>query len=340
MQIKNFMRDSALACVSILVTLVLVELIIWISPLKVFVPFLAQPRPYYVASSEYGFDIGVNKATTTHVFSDGEFDVWSNELGCYDYPYQGEDYLYLTGDSFAWGFADFSEKWGTLLEKELGRRVLKCGVDGYGTRQELLKTKQILSHLEKKPEYIIVSYLGANDIDDDLAFPHYSVIDNYRVPLYQGVATNTVKARMKRFMTAHSGLYNMSKNSISKILSKKQTPRATTTQGYTEAQYAQNFEHISQFISLATSTQATLVIVLVPSKTELQNGQTPHNDKLREYLQRYPMVKVIDLFPEFKSRFDRGEELYWTQDGHWNEAGNAVAAELIASWIASSTRQN
>jgi hypothetical protein len=339
MQIKDCLRNGLLMVVSALTMLIVLELILWLTPLKVFVPFLAQPRPYYVASDERGFDIGFSQATTSHVFTDGSFSVWSNELGCFDMSYSNEESIYVTGDSFAWGFSDFDDKWGTLLEKKIGTRVLKCGVDGYGTKQELLKAREIIGRLEKKPNRIIVSYLGANDVDDDLAFPHYTVIDGYRVPIYQGVATATPLARFKRFMTAHSGLYNMSKNSIRNVFS-RQAPVATSTTGYTEAQYKNNFKNIYGFIGLATTTNASLTIVLVPSKAELVAGQTTYNNELKKYLQAFPAVQVIDLYPDFKAHFDRGEQLYWKKDGHWNEAGNKLAAELIARAISPNSHQD
>ena len=102
------------------------------------------PRWYYIATS-YGFDINPNFwPPVKHRFTDGEYYVWSNSLGCFDREVEdGEDPLVLiVGDSFTWGFTPFEDKWGTVLEKNLGIRVLKCGVGGYGTRQAFIKAKK------------------------------------------------------------------------------------------------------------------------------------------------------------------------------------------------------
>ena len=55
------------------------------------------------------------------------------------------DYILLVGDSFTHSYAPFPDKWGTRIEKLLHYRVLKCGVTGYGTKQEWLKAAEIIS---------------------------------------------------------------------------------------------------------------------------------------------------------------------------------------------------
>ena len=109
-------------------------------------------------------------------------DVWSNELGCFDTPYEGEqDSILLLGDSFTHMFAPFEHKWGTVMQTMLGHRVLKCGVVGYGTRQQYLKAKKIVSQLQSPPKLIIVGYFS-NDLYEDYAFPSTTVQDGFLVP--------------------------------------------------------------------------------------------------------------------------------------------------------------
>ena len=110
-----------------------------------------------------------------------EYDIWSNELGCFDEPYRGEkDVILLVGDSFTHSYAPFADKWGTRLEKLLHYRVLKCGVNGYGTRQELLKAQEIIARIHRSPRLIIVGYFW-NDLLDDSAFPSLTAVDGYLV---------------------------------------------------------------------------------------------------------------------------------------------------------------
>ena len=56
-------------------------------------------RYYYQADLAKGFDIAPNvKGKRLSVDNRVEFDIWSNELGCFDEPYHGEtDYILLDG---------------------------------------------------------------------------------------------------------------------------------------------------------------------------------------------------------------------------------------------------
>jgi hypothetical protein len=57
------------------------------------------------------------------------------------------------------------------------------------------------------------------------------------------------------------------------------------------------------------------------------------NRKLSERLSREG-IKVLDLQPLFIQHIEEtGETLYFQHDGHWNVAGNRVAAELIYDWL-------
>ena len=97
-------------------------------------------RDYYVADPERGFDIAPNRPTTLHYVDGTLYPVWSNSLGCFDVePGPADRYVYLAGDSFAWGFTPFGDKLGTVLERRLGVPVLKCGVSGAGELHELAR---------------------------------------------------------------------------------------------------------------------------------------------------------------------------------------------------------
>jgi len=74
---------------------------------------LTPPRFYFVADPETGYDITPNAPVRTHAFEDAAYPLWSNELGCFDRPYEGErDYVLLVGDSYSHHFAPFERKWG------------------------------------------------------------------------------------------------------------------------------------------------------------------------------------------------------------------------------------
>jgi hypothetical protein len=131
---------------------------------------------YLKIDPKIGYDIVQNSPRETEGVDNIPYDVWSNNIGCFDNPYNGEEVAaLLVGDSFAWGFAPFEDKWGKVIEDEVGGRVLKCGVLGYGTKQELLKTEEVLKKT-KKPQLIIVGYF-VNDLGDDYVFPEATIVN-------------------------------------------------------------------------------------------------------------------------------------------------------------------
>ena len=69
---------------------------------------------------------------------------------------------------------------GTLLEGNLGMRVLKCGVSGYGTRQELLKAEKIVGAVRHVPKLVVLGYF-LNDLDDDYRFPPFVEVNGFLV---------------------------------------------------------------------------------------------------------------------------------------------------------------
>jgi hypothetical protein len=144
-------------------------------------------RYYYQADPEKGFDIRPNVAKIRLSVDHGavQYDIWSNELGCYDRPYNGEkDLVLLVGDSFTHSYAPFENKWGTQIESLLHYRVLKCGVSGYGTRQEYFKARDVIAKTGTRPNLVVVGYF-LNDLADDYSFPSLMVIDGFLVPTHK-----------------------------------------------------------------------------------------------------------------------------------------------------------
>jgi hypothetical protein len=138
------------------------------------------PRGYFTADYTSGYDIAPGNLVTFKYSLDHSEEIWSNEMGCFDSPYGGEDeYVLLVGDSFAWGFSPFEGKWGTLVERHLNRRVLKCGVPGYGTKHALIKAKKTTEKAGSSPGLILLGYWMGDDMENDYRFPANTVLDGY-----------------------------------------------------------------------------------------------------------------------------------------------------------------
>lgn len=154
------------------------------SPVRAPVPS-HYPQYYYKTDPVKGYDINENFPGRPFEFSEyirsyGEsFSITSNSLGCRDRPFDREDsYVLLIGDSHTWGYAPLEQTWGTTLEQHLGMRVLKCGVPGYGTRQERHKLESVAAKAAR-PRLVILGYCMGNDLLDDYLYPNRTVIDGY-----------------------------------------------------------------------------------------------------------------------------------------------------------------
>jgi len=112
---------------------------------------------------------------------DHDYDLFSNRYGCFDYEREiPDDYGVIVGDSFTWGYTPLDKKWTTRLEELSGVFMLKCGVTGFGTKQELIKARKVIDAAGKDPKFLIVLYTS-NNLHDDFAFPHHTVIGGHIV---------------------------------------------------------------------------------------------------------------------------------------------------------------
>lgn len=144
------------------------------------------PRFYFEADLINGHDIAKNFAGDSFSLPDyihtygAPFPVTSNSVGCRDRSFDHQDgYVLLVGDSATWGYVALEQTWGATLEQLIGIRVLKCGVSGYGPRQERHKLDTVVMRAGR-PHFVIVGYV-TNDLLDDYLYPSRTVIDGYVV---------------------------------------------------------------------------------------------------------------------------------------------------------------
>lgn len=168
--------------ISFATTLILIEFGLRLTSLRGLLITPTVSQHYNQPDKEMGYDLAENFNDGTHIFADGSHRIFTNHLGCFDKKLEDrertDDYVLILGDSFAWGYVPLELNWSSVLEDILRVRVLKCGVNGFGTEQILLKGKKILRRMDRNPSLIIVSYY-INDLNDDYYLPD-TVINGYR----------------------------------------------------------------------------------------------------------------------------------------------------------------
>ena len=143
------------------------------------------PRGYFVADEVKGFDIAKAHqpmAVNSIPPEAGEYNIWSNDLGCFDDPERpASPYaVYLAGDSQTWGYSPFAAKFGSLLQERLGQPVAKCGVTHTGQRHQFEKFLEVSAQLGYFPPVVVVNVVP-NDLTNDYLFPEATEIDGYLV---------------------------------------------------------------------------------------------------------------------------------------------------------------
>src|SRR5438552_18511001 len=74
------------------------------------------PSYMFETSAINGFDLAPDYRGGKHVFLDSDYEVFTNDLGCFDKnsmaDFRTHPYILLIGDSFTWGYAPYEFKWG------------------------------------------------------------------------------------------------------------------------------------------------------------------------------------------------------------------------------------
>lgn len=356
------MTNILLLFISVLVVLFVTEVALRFTFLKERYLGFDFPKGYHVQAKNYDnvttHDIAKNYPITTFKFADGQHEIWSNGLGCFDSPYQGEkDYVLLVGDSFTWGFTPYEYKWGTVLEKEVGKRVLKCGACGAAAGWEYYKIVRTIDAIKNTPQLIVIGYCIGNDLWEDYLFPNPA-------PKPKGTIWS-----LKELLTEHSIIYNMVKKiEILRIIGKKigivARPTVTLTPvngiaplysqspvniSWLQDAWKKHLNYLDEIGKLADKNGSKMLIVLIPNREQVYEFLRPEvgnidwdfTNKKIQYFFKGKGVYILDLTPAFREFADqtprkslnREKDLYWKYDGHWNIRGNHLAGLMIAKYI-------
>ncbi|MGO9620569.1 MAG: hypothetical protein ACLPT6_04095 [Desulfobaccales bacterium] len=378
--IKNKILNAGLILFSVVLVIILLEMILRFTHYNMLITKYEEFRYYYTADLNKGYDIKPNVGKfQSNVDEEVYFPIWSNTLGCFDEPYKGEsDYILLLGDSFVHGHAPFADKWGSQLEKLLGYRVLKCGVDSYGTKQEFLKGKEIIKMTKKSPRLIVVGYFWPN-LDRDYIFPNQTVIDGYLVNQNELKDVKTGEMVSRRNLEEKFGFFSTGplikiKNFIKResiigrfIISAvkdnimgpaenniyNNVPIAFLDFPWIENAWQDHFKNIQLIQSLAAQNGAQLLIVIIPTREQVYpflfgwksarlDPQGP-NKKLIAFFNRTG-IGYMDLLPLFEKYADQRPRKFLSssKDLYWRYDGhwNIKGNHLVGLLVAKYILEN
>ncbi len=339
--VRRVCLNSALVITSVLITILFCEVGLRLAGFTNPSEFKQYHRGtaarfYFAADPVLGHDIVPNFSGDVWWLPDyirtygAPFPVSSNSLGCRDRPFEPEDdYTLLIGDSYTWGYVGLEETWGATLEQLIDRRVLKCGVPGYGPRQQRQKLANVVAGAGR-PRLVIVGYV-MNDLLDDYLYPSRTVTDGYLVdqavlahPVDGGRhvrSEDTIRARMQRIRNRVQSLAGRMTALLSKYsilydrLEHAEALRPLTTWiGIAEPPnpldgihifrpvhefpwlthaWEQHLENLRHLKSAVEELDAALLVVIFPDPRQLYHSLRPSNGNFEW---EYPNQKLTEFF--------------------------------------------
>lgn len=325
-------------------------------------------KNYFIKNESRGFDIGRNK--NSHHWVDGiTYPIWSNSLGCFDNEHAAYDkYIYFAGDSFTWGYTPFDMKFGTIIERVTGTQILKCGVTHTGQIHQFSKFVELVANIGNFPKAIFVFYYS-NDVADDYAHPHSTVIqgwlvDSVYLDKYDEIVQISRQDLRKRMsdkiddLNLKVGWWESIKNTL-KYYSLTTNivvyfkdyvySKITSTRSHSNVKKERPFHHISEKKNgrhwyfdnpkaqmnkeaLIKFKKFSTINNIVLSVVLIPNANEFSNTNWYEGVRDFlslNKIRYIDLSFNFKDKELSSKELSWENDGHFNPFGNEVVAEIL-----------
>jgi N-acetylglucosaminyldiphosphoundecaprenol N-acetyl-beta-D-mannosaminyltransferase len=258
--------------------------------------------------------------------------VRTNSLGLredreYGPPRPGVRRILALGDSFTMGYSVAQERtWVRRLEAQLGERfeVINAGVPGYSTWQELAYLEE--EGLALAPEVVLLGFFLGNDITDN-AEPSLPVeVREGQLISTQG-RDGILPFGWRLFLARHSHLYHLAWPLQRAWRSGRPAGPPPADAAQVEAGWRATGLLMGRLARICATRGIRPIIVLIPERAHLE--ARPERDARRlAALCRQAGLDVIDLLDHL-----RGNGLYFPQDGHWTEDGNAAAARALYQYL-------
>lgn len=265
----------------------------------------------------------------------------------------------VLGDSFAEGaWVNLDDGWVELLEQRSGADFVNLGVGTYGTIQERIVLERY--GLELEPDLVVLAFFSGNDFGND--------------GCYEGEVNQRVDERLKGFLSRYFYSYEMLKYILGQSrVNNPYVPELNESSGGGLAYRSEGLElvfHIEHLNSMerddpppwiARGAELTpdnilriqeicnengieFIVVICPSKeqvywdimkTLLAESERYDPDWPNSLIESSGVengIHVLDLTPVFRAH--SGDQLYFTEDTHWNVEGNRLAAEAVYTYLA------
>jgi hypothetical protein len=297
-----------------------------------------DPDPFLIRKLKLGLNIYVGAREFSYSFR--TVSLGYEGIGFRDDGINSECFAVALGDSFTEGWGvDGEDTWVELLEKKTGKDFVNMGVSGYSSIENVRMLQEYAAPL--RPKLILWAFFR-NDF-----------CDSYEANrcLRKEAKDNPRRSPVKRWLRRHSLTYQLMRHTG--ILFKR---KDFSGRSYKDSNLSLVFnlcncrtdmhstvmqegwrltqESLLKARALCQDLNAELLVVLIPSKEQSywhivkglvedpQNCDVDGPDTLVKNLCEEQGIKYLDLTPVFREYAQKGEQLYYAQDGHWNKEGN------------------
>lgn len=265
--------------------------------------------------------------------------------------------IVMLGDSFLEGIlVPQGDLVSSRLSRSLGIDVANRGQSGYGPQQELALLRRVAGDL--KPKIVVWLFFEGNDLLDVPRYERFrrdwEKIKSSRDGFVARSFTRNVLFVLAGYTAPTNIDDNKARRSSCRLFNSEDRTnynlycvyenKPLTQEDLRHLETARN--SILQAQEESTKIGAKLLLVYVPTKFRVYKDycQFPE-DGYEKHWQANPLpslmsewsksnrVPFLDLTPALRERAAAGQLVYFTDDGHWNQKGHAVAADAIANFI-------
>ncbi len=262
-------------------------------------------------------------------------------------------YAVAIGDSFTYGLGvEEEETWVAQLQQRLGKEVVNLGQPGVGPVREARIYQQYGRPLQPS---IVLWMLFPNDLEDAMVFNGFGRSKAVGPDIWDRVFTALrpwsrlallVEFSLGRGPFTWAGGYEVHPvaGELMFFHPDQMARLIDFSDPYIEKGWWISRNSLTESVQAAKADGSRFILILAPPRERVyihlltdDPANAPFNtDAL---FTRYKQlgkdldIEVIDLTDSFVQAAQAGERLYLTRDGHWNAAGHALVAKVLANYL-------
>lgn len=278
-----------------------------------------------------------------------KYEMFTNSLGFRD-NYERQVQLQITGkyrivfigDSFTEGVGvNFDDTFVGILDRRFGstHEVLDAGVISYGATTYYLKIKYLLENIGLKFDALYVF----SDISDVYNDYQMNILDTFTPQLTTSIYTRIVQS-LDRVMNDYSYIWHNFKIIYPYVRLRKYekgfpwwTVKDEVYNDWGRKGLEMSGKYMQRLVDLCKEKSIRVTIVVYPwtnliEERDLNSRQVTF---WKEFTDRNH-IGFINLFPSFINETPANvivEKYFMPNDIHWNKAGHALIAEVVANYM-------